>query len=83
DLLIGAGEDILTVDNGLSDDGAIEEIQLSDGSVLTANAAAQLVDAMAQFAADNGIEVDSVQDVADNNVLMGLSSSAWTHSGSG
>ncbi|MCG8564687.1 MAG: hypothetical protein MI747_06355, partial [Desulfobacterales bacterium] len=77
DLLIGTGDDVLTVDNGLSGDGAIEEIQLSDGSVLSANAAAQLVDAMAQFASDNGIEVGSVRDVADNNVLMGLATSAW------
>ncbi len=78
DLLIGIGQETLTIEDGLSQAGAVETIALADGSTLTATATRQLVEAMAQFATDNGLEIQSVQDAAQNNALTSLAATAWS-----
>ncbi len=82
DLLIGIGQETLTIEDGLSQAGAVETIALADGSTLTATATRQLVEAMAQFATDNGLEIQSVQDAAQNNALTSLAATAWQGMGS-
>ncbi|MCG8472638.1 MAG: hypothetical protein MI742_12400, partial [Desulfobacterales bacterium] len=76
DLLVGVGQETLTIEEGLSQ-GEVERIELDGGLVMTANAAAQLVDAMATFASAHGLEIGSAQDVAANNELMSLAASSW------
>ncbi len=78
DLLIGIGQETLTIEDGLIQAGAVETIALADGSTLTATATRQLVEAMAQFAADNGLEIQSAQDAAQNNALTSLAATAWS-----
>ena len=80
-LFLGIGEETLTIENAFGEDGSLERIELDDGSVLTATAAAQLVDAMAGFAQGHGFEVDSPQQVAENKALMHMAASFWLGSG--
>ncbi|MCG8473402.1 MAG: hypothetical protein MI742_16305, partial [Desulfobacterales bacterium] len=67
----------LTLEEGLVEESRVERIELEGGLVMTANAAAQLVDAMAAFVSANGLEIESAQDVAANRQLMALASSSW------
>ncbi len=81
----GQGEDLkissanggeVTIEKGMNQANGIEHIHMGR-SVITHSAALQLVDAMARFAADNSIVIDSAQDIRGNTALMGLAASAW------
>ncbi|MCG8473150.1 MAG: hypothetical protein MI742_15015, partial [Desulfobacterales bacterium] len=81
DLLIGVGQETLTLEEGLVEESRVEHIELEGGLVMTANAAAQLVDAMAAFVSASGLEIESAQDVAAHRQLMTLVSSSWQPGG--
>ena len=76
DFVIGCDEsDLLTVTSGVA--GSVEQYELSDGSYLTATDINQVIQDMTAFAADNGIAINSVQDIRQNQDLMNMVISAW------
>ncbi len=77
DLIMGIGDEWITVENGLTPDGAVEHIALSDGHRISATGVAQLISAMSDFAAQNQISIESVDDVAASPQLMHLAAAAW------
>jgi hypothetical protein len=56
---------------------SIERFELADGSYLTDADVNQLIQQMAAFAVDEGIAMNSLDDVRNNQDLMTLVANAW------
>ena len=79
DLMISAGTDTLRIEDQTgTDDPAVDRVTLSNGLTLNSSGIDQLVNAMATFGADNGIDIDSASDIRENSQLMSLAVSAWS-----
>ncbi|MEZ4600501.1 MAG: cadherin-like domain-containing protein [Syntrophotaleaceae bacterium] len=78
-LQVGYGaDDQITISNYFSDDSyKVDELQLGDGSYLTDGDVNQLIQQMAAFAVDEGIAMNSLDDVRNNQELMTLVANAW------
>jgi Ca2+-binding RTX toxin-like protein len=70
-------QDLVTVLNQNHSSGRIERIELADGSYLTDADVNQLIQQMATFAVDEGIAMNSLDDVRNNQDLMTLVANAW------
>ena len=65
----------IVIESQFAENGAVEEIRLDGGAILTATAAEGLVAAMARFG--GGTAIDSAQAVFANPELLQLVASAW------
>ncbi|MCG8564832.1 MAG: cadherin-like domain-containing protein, partial [Desulfobacterales bacterium] len=78
DVVIGGENgDQIRLENQDDENRRIETVSLDDGTVLASDALNQLVSAISQFEAANGVEVDSVADVRDNAELFTLTQGSW------
>ncbi|MFH1020858.1 MAG: putative Ig domain-containing protein, partial [Pseudomonadota bacterium] len=58
-------------------DYRVDELNLSDGSYLTATDINGIVQAMTAYAVHEGVEVNSLNDVYQNDALMGIIADSW------
>jgi Ca2+-binding RTX toxin-like protein len=72
----GDGDQVDVMPSGFGQTG-IERIELADGSYLTDADVNQLIQQMAAFAVDEGISMNSLDDVRNNQELMALVANAW------
>jgi VCBS repeat-containing protein len=72
----GAADQVDVMPSGFGQTG-IERIELADGSYLTDADVNQLIQQMAAFAVDEGIAMNSLNDVRDNQELMTLVANSW------
>jgi len=70
-------QDRVTVLNQNHSSGRIERIELADGSYLSDADVNQLIQQMAAFAVDEGIAMNSLNDVRNNQELMTLVANSW------
>jgi Ca2+-binding RTX toxin-like protein len=83
DLVLGiAGtSDTLTVENWFQSEAyQVESVQLADGGYLTDADINLLVQQMSAYAADQGISLDSLDEVYDNQELMTMVANTWHQS---
>jgi Ca2+-binding RTX toxin-like protein len=78
-LEVGYGvDDQFSVSNYFTNDNyKVDEVQLADGSYLTDADVNQLIQQMAAFAVDEGIAMNSLNDVRNNQELMTLVANSW------
>ncbi|MCK4502560.1 MAG: hypothetical protein KAU22_05955, partial [Desulfuromonadales bacterium] len=77
-LYINYGEnDVVTVTNQVSAKDKIERIELEDGSYMTDADINQLIQEISSFAVSEGICINSVNDVRNNEELMTLVADSW------
>ena len=55
----------------------IEKISLADGSYLTDTEISALIQTINAYALNDGINIDNMNDIRENDVLMGMVSTAW------
>lgn len=67
-----AGNDKITVNNWNIQDNQIEKIQLNDGTFITNVDLNQTIQQMVAYAANEGITVNTVEDVKNNSELMNM-----------
>lgn len=83
DLIIDYGDDLgtdrITVLNQCGTDSSkyVERVQLNDGSYLSNSDINALIQNMTAYAANNDIQISSINDVKNNTDLMNLVAAAW------
>ncbi|MCH9812829.1 MAG: tandem-95 repeat protein [Epsilonproteobacteria bacterium] len=78
DLIISYGEgDDITVKYQSYSNSGVEKVALEDGSYITNDDMNQIIQSINAYASENGIEVDSVNDVKENAQLMNIVSNGW------
>lgn len=67
----------IVIQNQQEETKAIENLQLSDGSVITDTVINNLIQSMSSYAIDQGIQLTCVNDVKNNQELMTLVANSW------
>ena len=69
--------DIITIQAQNTESSAIERFTLSDGSFMTSNDVAYIIQSMSSYAIDKGIHITSNSTIENNQALMQIVSSGW------
>ncbi len=72
-----SNNDMVTILNQKNSSNTIEKIELADGNYLTNNDINLLIQNINAYAADNGIDISSNENIKQNEQLMNIVASSW------